>query len=615
MSPISTGLTWLTRYRRWLAGLLVGGMALVLGLAVLGFPDFLTRWILADANSGNYFIQAHEMHLDLGGGLNARNVTVYRKGLPGPPFLEARECRVLYHLFERPRAGRSRIKELTVSDGLLRPLWSASQPGLKNARGSSGKGTAPWHQEGAFRQIDLDVAFYNFDVMGVWVEQVRASVQVNAEGVSLPRLSGKIGRELHSGRIDGALAWRPEGTLRGRLATSFDPRALMPVCKVFYPEAVGELERFSFPTAPPRLELTFDIGSKPGLSVLARGRFQASNYAYRGAVIGFANINGEVVIGNGTNRLRLDPFSLTIGGRHAGGQVEFDFNSGTSDFQVRSEVSLSSVLRLVGMKESLLAPWNFEEGARLVAKGRIGYSCPEQSEVEARVEGAKIGYQGMTVSNYSFDYKNRGFTHSFSDFRGTIGGGFVGGAATMVSDQSGAHWSTDVKAEIINADTDELLQWVSTNPVWRVGGKLFGNLEIGGIGSNLVGQGQLTLRDARLLRSPLTSGWVQSWGGSSHGLDLSDLPAEARFSFALGDHHLTSQDLVIEAGPVEFAAKGGCGLDGSLNWQITPALSKNANARGRAAFSLLAPAWPGGYALTGTFEKPEWRPVAHFKKD
>jgi hypothetical protein len=193
MRLISPGWKAFKRVRHWLAGLLVGVVALLFGLAVFGFPDFLTRLILTDANSGDYFIQVHEM----------------------------RECRVLYHLVERPGAGRSRIKELNVSDGLLRPLWSSSHSGFKGARGSSDGKRPAGHQVNVFSQLDLDVAFFNFDVMGVWVEQGRAVVQIDAHGVALSRLYGKIGRELHSGTIEGALVWRQEGTVAGRLATSF----------------------------------------------------------------------------------------------------------------------------------------------------------------------------------------------------------------------------------------------------------------------------------------------------------------------------------------------------------------------------------------------------------
>ena len=581
----------------------------VLGLSILGFPDFLTRWILADINSGDYFVQAHDVYLDLRGGLNARNVRVYRKGLPGPPFLEARECRVLYYLFDRPRAGRSRVKELKIYDGMLRPIWSSACLGSKRNSVISGGMGLEGQRSVAFKEIGSDVSLFNFDVLGVWVEQVKATVQINAGGGYLSRISGKVGREIHSGSIDGALAWRQDGQLTGQLTTSFDPRALIPVCKMIYPEAVGVLDRFSFPVTPPRMDFTFEIGSKPAISVVAKGRIQAANYAYRGAMIGFASMNVDVASGNGTNRLKVDPFSLTIGGLHARGMVDFDFIAGVADFQARSEINLATVLRLVGLRESLMEHWNFEESARLVAKGHIGYTHPENSEVEAMVEGSKIGFRGITFNNYSFNYKNRGFHHTFSDFRGNMGGGFIGGSADLLSDKSGSHWTADIKAEIINADTDELVKLVSTNLEWRMGGKIFGNLEVGGIGTELVGQGQMTIRNARIFNSPIGLSLSEHWGNAARSLDLADIPAEARFTFELNHNKIQSRDLFLETENFGLEAQGSCGLDGSLDWVLKPVTTKNSNAMERVVMALLAPQRQAGYSLTGTFAKPEWRPI------
>jgi hypothetical protein len=363
------------------------------------------------------------------------------------------------------------------------------------------------------------------------------------------------------------------------------------------------------------MDFTFEAATKPALSVAVKGRVQASNYAYRGAVVGFANMNLEYFLGNGTNRMSMDPFSLTIGGRHARGHVDFDFITGVADFQVHSEVSVAAVLRLIGLKEYLMTSWNLEEGARLAAKGRIGYSHPEKSKIEAVVEGSKIGYKGLVFNNYSFAYKNHGYTHSFSDFRGNTGGGFASGAAVFVADPSGTNWTAQVKAEIINADTDELLKLVSTNLGWRMGGKIFGNVEVGGIGANLVGQGQLTIRDARIFQSPLAAGLLEKWGGLSRDLDLPDLPAEARFSFDLKDNRVTSKDVVFEAGSLGLLAQGSCGLDGSLDWRLKPVLRNNKSATGRAVISLLSQNRQGGYSLTGTFAKPEWRPLPNLKKE
>lgn len=597
--------------RSWLGylllGLLAGGVAVFLGLAVIGFPDFLTRWILSGVNSGDFYIQVHNVNLDLGGGVKARNVSVYRKGIPGPPFLEARECRVLFHLLDLPRAGRSRVKELRVYDGVLRPLWNATGAGEGAASDEPRKTSAP-------REVDLDVALFNFDVLGVWVEQVKAAVQVDSGGVYCSRLSGKVGREMHSGLIDGTLALRREGKLTGRLATSFDPRALIPVCKMFYPEAVGMLDRFSFPTTPPRMDFTFEAGLRPALSVTVKGRAQASNYAYRGAVIGYASMSGEYVFGGGTNRMNLDPFSLTMDGRQARGQVDFDFIAGVADFQVRSEIDLASVLRLVGLREYLMSPWHFEEGTRLVAKGRVGYSHPEVSRIEAMVEGEKISYKGISCNNYSFDYKNQGYVHALSDFRGHIGGGSLSGAAVLMADPSGTNWTVDLKTEVINADTDELLKLVSTNLGWRMGGKIFGSLEIDGLGAVPVGQGQFTIRNTRVFKSPLGAGLLTGLGGISRELDLSNIPAEAHFTFELKHNRISSQDVSVELGGVGILAQGSCGLNGTLDWILKPVFMKNNRATGKMDVSALFLLKPDGYVLTGSLEKPEWRPAPTIRK-
>ena len=144
-------------------------MAILLGLAWLGFRSVLTKWILAAANEGDLFIAARQVKLDLRGGLDASDVMVYRKGVIGPPFLEARELRILFRLFEPRHAGETRVKELRVCDGVIRPAWGAwAAPG-------AGGGTTPNHppsmakRAGSLQMMNLDVTLTDFDVLGVWL--------------------------------------------------------------------------------------------------------------------------------------------------------------------------------------------------------------------------------------------------------------------------------------------------------------------------------------------------------------------------------------------------------------------------------------------------------------
>lgn len=598
------------RLASWLLGLLGIVAFIVSGMAVLGVPDFVTRWVLSGVNSGEYFIQTQQVYLDLAGGLNARNVRVYRKGIPGPPFLESRECRVLYHFFEWPRPGRSRIKELRAQNGTLRPLWTSGRPGLTNNFGLATGGTPGQGKRAAAMQVDLDVVLSDFEVLGVWVEGVRTAVRVDAEGIFLSRLSGKIGRDLLAGTIEGTLAWGNDGQLTGRVATSFDPRNLIPVCNIFYPSTIKVLEQFSFPVAPPRMDLTFDVNSNPPIFLKAKGRIQASSYAYRGAAIGFAGMSGEYVLGNGTNRLEIDPFSMTIGGRHARGEMAFDIAAGVVDFQVNSEVNLASVLRLIGLKESFMSVWSFEEGTRVIAKGRIGYSTPEVSEVDAVVDGPKIGYRGIAFSNYSFAYRNKGYTHTFSDIRATAGGGAISGSAVLEAEQPSLPWTANANIEIINADVDDCFKLVNTNLGWRMGGKVFGNLQFAGVGADLVGNGQLTVRDAQIFKIPVIAELLDKGGALVRDVDLSEVQADLRFSFELKNRLIKSHDFSLDLGGGGLMAEGSCGLDGSLDWILRPARTSNKKILGRAVMRVLAPLHLGQFSLSGTVRDPIWQSLS-----
>lgn len=603
--------SWLAQCFLFLFGT---GVAVMLGCTVIGFPDFLKQWFLSEINKGEFFVQAQAVHLDWRGGVKAGHVRIYRKGIPGPPFVEMRECRLSYHLFQSPQAGRTRLKEIVAKDGILRPLWNTHALGADRQRELHGEMSSGANASFPFREVDLDIALSNFDVLGVWVNCANTSLHVDASGIHLSRLSGNLGRELHAGAIEGTLVWGKNGRISGRVATSFDPHALLPAMKTFYPGAVGILDYCSFPTVPPRADVTFEIETEPMLLFRAKGRLQASNYAYRGAVIGYASMSGEYSFGGGTNRLRIDPFSLTIRGRHARGHMDVDLNRAVSAFEIDSDVNLASLLRLAGMKESFMKDWDFDEGTRVVARGWVVHSGSRDSEIDAVVEGARISYRSMAFSNYQFNYTGRGMTHAFSHVRGNIGGGSISGSAVIAPGDSSRTMVGEVNAEIINVDSGEILKLATTNLSWRSTGKLFGTLHFDGIGANLAGQGQLTLRSARLFQSPFGVGLLREWGLYSQGLELADLPVEARFSFDLKGDRIASRDVQIEVGNLALTAQGGCGLDGSLDWIIKPT-PVPANGVVRAVMAALKPIRLGEFSLTGTIKDPQWRSLSRINKN
>jgi len=604
---------WLRHSVSLLLGVLV---AILLGLAWLGFPGFLTRWILATANEGDYFITASGVKLDLRGGLDASDVVVYRKGVTGPPLLETKQMQVLFHVFETRHTGEARIKELRARRGIIRPLWKRGSAG-GSAGGSAAEtkavtgGAAAGAPAGAVMRMDMDVTLADFDVLGVWVEEVKTKVQVNEGGYHLSRLSGRVGRDLQRGSIEGTLAWDPRHQARGHLITSFDPHALAPVCTMFFPRALTVLDRFSFPATPPRLDLTFEAGFGTSLNVRVEGKMQASQFAYRGAGIGFSNVGGTYVYGNGTNRLRLDPFLFVVSGRKARGKSEFDFMAQTSSFEVSSAIDMASALRLVGVKEQAMESWQFEEGARIAAKGTVDFRIPERSRVEATVEGERVGYGLVMANDYVFRYQRNGLTNLFSDVRGKVGGGSFSGSVSMEPGLDGSNRVSRVRAEIIHVDVDELMKSFSTNRAWRTTGKVYGTLEwavmTGASGTKPVSaQGQLTLRNAKVLRLPVFDGLMTTLARVVPGVNFRQTAVESQFSLKLVKGRVESQDITIECGPVVLAAKGSCGLDGTLDFTVGVRVVKKTGGFGQAIASLFPSGSLMDFKLEGTLEAPKW---------
>ena len=188
---------WVVRMRRSLLLLGIPLAIILLGLSWLGCPDFVTRLVLRNANQGALFIEAHDLKLDLRGGFKASDVSVYRKGVVGPPFLEARELHVLFRFLERPRAGVSRLKWIQARGGTIR-LDGGSRLVWDESRAEAGGLSGSDSERRLSRALDLEMMLRDFDIIGVHIDSVHTELIVDQEGVRLSGISGVVGRELQS---------------------------------------------------------------------------------------------------------------------------------------------------------------------------------------------------------------------------------------------------------------------------------------------------------------------------------------------------------------------------------------------------------------------------------
>lgn len=587
-------------------------VVVLLGLSWLGIPRFLSRRIVAELNSGGYYVEAHHLRLDLRGGLRASDVALYRKGVVGDPFCEARDVRVLFRLLAPPRAGVSRVKSVEATGGVVRPAWGAELSAWASGRSASNDTTQAGHP---FIPLTLDTAITlaDFEVLGVPVEVLGTDLHLGGDGGHLERLSGIIGRELQRGPIEGALQWQPSRLLTGHLVTGFDPRIAIPVTRLLYPQATAILERFSFSTQPPRIELTFK-SDRSGVSPSFRlsSRLQAARYAYRGAGIGFGNIALEYVYGGGTNLLKLEPYVIVVAGRNLEGRASIDLNAGTSVFEMVSLIDLGTLLRLMGVRDQRLEGWTFEEGSKLTARGQLNYRDPLSSSAEATVEGAAVRYHGLVLKDYALRYALGSGSNRFSDVHGKMGEGSFSGSAWIGTDATGSNLTAALRMELIHVDAEALMRMQTTRAEWRLDGKLYGGLELalapgsGGDAGELSGQAQLTLRNSHLLRLPLFEGLVAQLGRIMPSFDFRESLVDAHGSCRFQGGEVVLEELQVDDGAVRLTLSGSCRQDGSIQGAVKARLAERTAAFARLVAGEQSRDGVVDLKVEGTLETPRW---------
>lgn len=592
---------WKAAVRLSLAAALALTVLIVAGLAWIGFPQAVTRRLLASVNAGDCFCQVDCVKLDLRGGLAVHNVRVYRKGVTGPPFFEARDLRVLIHPFAPRSAGWSRVKAVSARHGVVRSSFLSD-----NARVSWTGGAAA-----------LAASLRDFDVLGVRLHEAGGLVRLNSRGGSLSRLTAAMGSEAQRGEVQGAVSWSWNGGVEGKLVTALDPHALMPLCRVFGLAAVGRvLEWFSFPAGAPSCDLVFESPAGDPRRWSIKGRVQASDFAYRGAGIGFANVG--VLAGSGADGLRivLDPAMLVVGGRNVSGHVTVDLTRSRTEFEAVSTADIPTLARIVGLGGgSLFDECRFGRGTRLYARGTVGYEDAACNDMEAFVEGSQIGIGRVVADECAFRFVAKGATNLLNDIRGRIAGGSFTGTAALMPGSPDEPAATRYKltAEVINVEFQRLWNLWQTNAAGRTGGKLYGNIELSGtLGSNALaraaGQGLVTMRQGFVFRLPLFGGMTERLAKALPGLDIALKQTDARMPFEVHDGQVSSRDVQIEGDVLSLTARGNCRFgDGALAFDVQVRPMKDSSLIGQAMRALTYPiSRLFEFRLEGTLDDPRW---------
>lgn len=599
----------------------MAGLSLLLGLFLagitwIGIPAFLADRILARANRGDWHCEVTRLALDPRGGIAAHGLRVYRKGVPGPACFEARRVYIRFALLELVGRGRPRIREVVAQHGLVRP-WrrlAAKPPGpLREGGGEKARaGEAP--------DLDMAVRLADVVVAGVPVRKAAGRLESRQGRHRLSAIDVVVGDESHSGTLEGECTKEAEGRITGRFTARMDPHLVLPLLEEAGLEADAVVERFSFHGEPPLVEAEFELpGPEEGPRVF-RGRFQASEFAYLGAGVGFANISWRCDWGPDRQRLVLNPLVLVVRGQSVTGWVDADFSRQWVDGEVVSMIEVPALGRIAGMPKGWIPEgWKLGGPVRIYAKGKYGYgAAAAATDMEVLAEGRDARIGRFHAEEVSLKWIMKGVAHELADVRARMAGGSMTGWASFTpQDGDSPGYRYRLRGEILNAELPRLLDLVRPGHERQMEGRVYGSLELEGTtGSGAVdgirtGRGRVNITGGRLFTLPLFGGLSKALASRFSGVDMLLTQKEARATFEIADGRIGTRDARIEGDLFSVEGEGKCGLDGSLGFTVKVRPAMERKGIGPAVRALTMPLSKLlEFRLEGTLSDPAWKSTA-----
>lgn len=559
----------------------------LVGLNRFGFPDRFTERIARELSRGEHTVELANLRLDFPGGFVAQSVNVYRKGVVAPPVFEAASVR----LGVEPRfwrwGGQAWFREIELADGVVRaPLVSW---------GGVAAGSTAAALPAALRvPRTIGCRLRRMDVFGVWVEQGRGDVHMDADAVRVTDLDAVVGKDLQRGTVAGGLTVTTD-SLRARLTAVVDPHVIVPGLRSFGVDQTRVFEWFSFPISPPTCELTVEHlrGDVPRTSI--RGRIQATQFAYRGTAIGFGNVSGVYSRSSEGHSLKLESLVLAVGGRTASGTLKLDLDGETVRFEAVSSMEVASLARITGFREgSFLDLFRFGP-SRVYMRGVIDYGGWERNEAEIAVESETLAYGPFKADDCAFKVQMSGATNRLVEARGRLAGGsFTGSGQFFPEAPASTNTGYRVKAEVLHADVRALLEGLDRDAAQRIDGRLYGNVELSGClgagqGRSATGQGYLNIKRGTMFRVPLFGGLTESLARRVPGMDYITRQSDVRAPFEIRDGRVISRDIQIEGDVLSLTARGSVTFAGALDFDVQVRPMKDKTVVGTAMRAVTYP--------------------------
>jgi hypothetical protein len=595
-----------------LAFCLFGLLLAVLYLGTIGFPSWLVRKITAPLSDESIALHAGVVKLAPPCGLSMKDVQLMPRRRLGPAMLEARRLDVAMDLAAL-RRGLFRVRSVCVYDAVLRPEMF----------GTGGKSV---EKPRPIRMPSQHWRIRNGRVFGIVLDDAEADVEWEGLYVHARNAHGIARAGSMSGRFAGDMETdRGSGRMSGHVATTCDPRVLLPVMQALKLSFAEELtRRFDFGPTVPRTELWFDRSGGELSRLRVGGTFTVKDSSYQG--VSFANAAGGLDMEFSQTNCVVKVQPLRIERREGVAEGGFVVRSadalGEVEFDAISSLHPEALLRMIGLvgREEIL-PFRFEGPFRMSARGVADYQDMTNTLFHGTASCGGIGVEGAMIRDCSFHMTMEGRTNYCTDIRGTLFGGSLVGSVNVVTPVAPA---TDIvysaTGRLARADFERCVnEWTGTTTN-QYSGIMSCAFDVRGVANDpgfkrLAGRADVHIKDGRVFMLPVFGGLSRYLARIIPGLDVVMRQTAAQTAFTIGDGKASTEKVMIEGDVLSLGGQGSFAFNGALDFDVQIHLMKEHTL---VAKLLRVITWPISklleFRLRGTLDEPRWY-LVHFSSD
>ncbi len=445
-------------------------------------------------------------------------------------------------------------------------------------------------------------------VRGLTVENAKAAFELQGSKIELTDLRANLGSDADRGVVRGGVTY-DFSTLEyeARIEAMINPHAVID----HFIEGPGYLPPIDLYGSPPRIDLV--VHGRPGRrdAFSFRCHAQAADFGYNDVPIAYF----DSVIAISNDVIRMDPLFMVRDEGKVEGWLRVDFAHRLVDLDIYSSASPYAVARIAApAAEQMALQYRFDGPTYVTANGTIDYGSNRLTDVEAAVEGERIGFGWLEADRASFTLRAKGSQVYLDGLEGAwCGGQFTGGAAFWNIGVPGTSVAYSVSAAAESVDLMRLASIFNRENAALYEGRLSAasvteGLVGVGMARSATGYGQVDIEKGNLLQLPLFGGLSKSLSRLYPGLGYT-YQRNFRASYQLKDGRIRTEDAELQGRLLSIFAKGEYQLDQRLNFRVSfKPLQEGIVAE--AIRLVISPATKlFEFDLGGTVASPEWQIV------